>query len=76
MRDNMSASDFEAKIEWEGGAYDAWEYGLKASDLAPSLVELRKAWEAFDAAMQEASGALMEFNEALERALRAEEELD
>lgn len=47
-RDPMSAKDFAAKVEWEGGILEALDYGLKHTDLDPQdeeAAELRAAWK-------------------------------
>lgn len=42
----MKLDDFLAKIEWEGGAIEALEYGLRASDIDPTEdSNIRGAWE-------------------------------
>lgn len=41
-----------AKMNWEGGIYDALEYGLKASDMPDE--ELKEAWQALEDAFSEA----------------------
>lgn len=76
MSDNMSPSEFEAKIEWEGGPYDAYEYGLRPSDLDLEWGSLADAWQNFCDAMSEAEFALEQFNAELAEAIDREEELE
>ena len=43
----MNRADFLAKIEWEGGVYDALVYGLKPDDLDEGEDDgLRQEWGA------------------------------
>ena len=47
----MSVGDFAAKVQWEGGVFDALDYGLKHTHLDPddeASKELRDAWEALE----------------------------
>jgi len=47
-KDLFSLEDFDAKVEWEGGAYEAAVgYGLKSNDLAEpyNYPELVTAWD-------------------------------
>ncbi len=74
--DNMTASEFAAKIEWEGGIKEAYEYGLRDTHLAEALVDLRTAWKAFMDAMDDAADHGADFEYELEKALEQEEELD
>ncbi len=47
MTEYRSAADFASKVEWEGGIDDAFEYGLKHTDLDPNdegVADLRAKW--------------------------------
>lgn len=44
MGDRMSAAEFAAKVEWEGGVLEALEYGLTVDDIDLGEVELRGLW--------------------------------
>ncbi len=58
----MDKADFVSKIEWEGGIYDALEYGLKHTDLDEGEDDsLRSAWaeaEALYARLEQAIEAI------------------
>lgn len=71
----MSADDFAAKVEWEGGVVDALEYGLKHTDLDPNdelSRDLREAWkeaerifrDGFEAACDRVQEAMVALEEA------------
>lgn len=72
----MTAREFADKIEWEGGIYEAYEYGLKDTHLAEAFAGLRNAWKAFTDAMDDAADHGADFEFELEKALEQEEELD
>lgn len=38
----MTESDFASKVEWEGGVFEALDYGLKPADVVEGPV--REAW--------------------------------
>ncbi|MDU4503921.1 MAG: hypothetical protein E7J02_13125 [Staphylococcus warneri] len=46
---NYTKKDIDTldKIEWEGGAYEALDYGIKADDF--DNAELRKVWQEMEA---------------------------
>ena len=50
----MNIEDFKAKIEWEGGIFEALEYGLKYSDIdqsdwfTPTAVAWKKVEDWYD----------------------------
>jgi hypothetical protein len=45
------------KIAWEGGNWDALEYGIRASQMPEGDTELEAAWAVLDAAFAEAEAA-------------------
>lgn len=45
-----SRLDVAGKIDWEGGIFEALEYGIKASDMPESDQELTDAWQALEIA--------------------------
>lgn len=36
--------DFAAKVEWEGGVFEALDYGLTISDVPDDDTELKEVW--------------------------------
>lgn len=44
MPEQTTRADIAAKIDWEGGIWDALEYGLKTDDMPDGDTELRSAW--------------------------------
>ncbi|GII63563.1 hypothetical protein Skr01_36480 [Sphaerisporangium krabiense] len=55
-----SRQDVAFKVAWEGGLYEALEYGIKVNDLPEGDTELAEAWRALD-------GAHTAFEEAAEK---------
>jgi hypothetical protein len=47
--------DVAAKIDWEGGIWQALEYGLDADDMPEGDTELRELWAELDTAFHMAS---------------------
>lgn len=46
----MNRADFAAKVEWEGGIFEALEYGLHSDDIDDTDQELQDAWSALETA--------------------------
>ena len=68
-RELMSAKDFAAKVEWEGGILEALDYGLKHTDLAaddPDAADLRAGWKTLEEMYEEMKPALHDMEGLLE----------
>lgn len=62
----MDTEEFVDKLDYEGGAYELYEYGVReAVDLADVDEFVRKAWRRFEDAMEEASYYHAALNEAI-----------
>lgn len=48
-------SDLASKIEWEGGIFEALDYGIKAEDMPEGDTELTAAWTELRAAYDRAA---------------------
>ncbi len=49
----MTPEEFASKIEWEGGIFEALDYGLKSTDIdptAPKAAELIEIWRELESA--------------------------
>lgn len=44
VADKLTAEQFGDKVEWEGGIFEALNYGLRADDLANQNSELAHKW--------------------------------
>jgi hypothetical protein len=65
----MSAKDFFAKVESEGGTLNALDYGLKYTDLNPDDPEgtnLRTAWQALEDKYQQLRPFLRQVDDLLD----------
>lgn len=67
----MTAEDFAAKVEWEGGVTSALDYGLKATDLPensddPLTADLRAAWTALQGKWDALRDEMREVEEILD----------
>lgn len=50
--------DVASKIAWEGGIYEALEYGIKAKNMPEGDLELAEAWQGLDAAFAMCNAAV------------------
>ena len=70
MSEFMTAKDFAAKIEWEGGVSDALDYGLKHTALDPNdseSADLRSKWKEIEDAWSEVDALQSELNRIIEQ---------
>lgn len=57
--------EFAEKVDWEGGAFEAFVYGLRHADLKDTTSELALAWKEFEEACAEVEPLLDRVNELL-----------
>lgn len=72
MSNKLTLAEFKDKIAWEGGIYDAIDYGLKTTDLtSEAILQNPEFVELWDKAV-ELSTALFHVTEVLETKLYVE----
>lgn len=62
----MNEERFASKVEYEGGIFDALDYGLRSTDLDDQDSDLAVAWEALEKAFDNMRPALAEVERILE----------
>lgn len=66
-RQKMTDREFAAKVEWEGGVYDAiFDYGLRSTDLADQSTELCASMKALEEILPQVQQLIDSIEEALE----------
>lgn len=69
MTEYMPLKDFLAKISWEGGVWDALDYGLRHTALDPAdptNTELRTIWKMLEAHHRNAQDLINAVDEIIE----------
>lgn len=75
MSQPMTRGNFASKIEWEGGIFEALDYGLKHTDLSaddPDAAALRAAWAELEAAYDALRPLVRKIDDLLEEPDHAE----
>ncbi len=70
----MTESAFAGKVEWEGGIFEALDYGLKPADVVEG--PLREAWTRLYQLWQQISPIADEVNRLLDGIERTDEDED
>ena len=74
----LTLVEFASKVEWEGGVFDALQYGLKSTDIDidsdPNARRLADIWEALEHQHQAMAQLIDEACEIMDGALDAYED--